>query len=65
MDLVALLGCEIFQSIRNYLGHQLEQGPSVPLQLLYMFLAPRQGFELCVRQSASVIEFLELGAEFL
>jgi hypothetical protein len=30
-----------------------------------MFLTPRQGFELCVRQPASVIDFLELGAEFL
>jgi hypothetical protein len=65
MDLVALLGCQTFQSILDSLGHRLEQGLSVLLQLLYMFLAPRQGFELCVRQPASVINFLELGAEFL
>jgi len=56
---------QTFQSIRNSLGHQLEQGLYVVLQLLYMFLAPRQGFELCVRKPASVIDFLELGAEFL
>ena len=28
-------------------------------------LAPRQDFELCLRQSASVIDFLELGGECL
>ena len=65
MDLVALLGCKTFQSILDSLGYRLEQGLSVLLQLLYMFLAPRQGFEFCVRQPASVINFLELGAEFL
>jgi hypothetical protein len=51
--------------MRDHLGHRLEQGLSVLLKLLYVLLAPRQGFELCLRQPASVIKFLELGAELL
>src|SRR5215213_4155072 len=50
IDLVALMGCEAFQGIRHYLGHRLEQGLPVVLELLYMHLAPHQGFELCLGQ---------------